>query len=123
MILFLLWLSEAKNQNATIRSRFPQERIAPIYRPISVEFQIQQPPTSSPSVGPVGGYNPSSSQKFPETFGALVKLSLSDSMVLLKDYGLEATPSGKRVPEEIRLDNLNKLMSHFGVSFHLLYHI
>jgi hypothetical protein len=44
-------------------------------------------------------------------------------MALLKDYGLEAATSGKRLPEEIRLDNLNKLMSHFGVSFHLLYRI
>jgi len=110
---------EAKNQNATIRSRFPQERITPIYRPISVEFQIQQSPTSSPSVGPVGGYNPSPSAKFPETFGALIKLSLYDSTTLLKEYGLEAAVSGKKVPEEARLDNLNKLMSHFGIGYRL----
>ena len=108
---------EAKNQNATIRSRFPQERIAPIYRPVSVGFQIQHSPTSSPTVGPVGGYRPSPSPKFPETFGALIKLSESDSQTLLKDYGLEEAISEKKIPEEARLDNLNKLMSHFGVSF------
>jgi len=54
---------------------------------------------------------------FPETFGALIKLSLSDSTALLKEYGLEAAISGKMIPEEAHLDNLNKLMSHFGVSF------
>ena len=110
--------SEAKNQNATIRSRFPLERITPVYRPISVEFQIQQSPTDSPRVGPIGGYNPSPSPKFPESFGALIKLSLSDSVTLLKDYGLGEVVSKKSVQEEARLDNLNKLMSHFGVSFH-----
>jgi len=110
---------EAKNQNATIRSRFPQEPIRPIYRPISVEFQIQQSPTSSPSFGPVGGYNPSPSTRFPGTFGALIKLSLSDSMSLLKEYGLEAAISEKEIIEEARLDNLNKLMSHFGIGYRL----
>jgi len=110
---------EAKNQNATIRSRFPQERITPIHRPISVEFQIQQSPTSSPTVGPVGGYNPSPSAMFPETFGALIKLSLSDSTVLLKEYGLEATRSNKKTCDEVRLENLNKLMSHFGIGYKL----
>jgi hypothetical protein len=35
----------------------------------------------------------------------------------MKEYGLEAAISDKKVPEEARLDNLNKLMSHFGVSF------
>jgi len=112
--------AEAKNQNATIRSRFPQERITPIYRPISVEFQIQQSPTSSPIIGPVGGYNPSPSARFPETFGALTKLSLPDSTTLLKEYGLEAEAGGnKKTPEEVRLDNLNKLMSHFGIGYRL----
>ena len=111
--------SEAKNQNATIRSRFPQERIAPITRPVSVGFQIQESPTSSPSVGPVGGFNPSPSTKFPKTFDALTKLSLSDSEVLLKEYGLEDAISDKTIPEEARLDNLNKLISLFGVSFPL----
>lgn len=109
--------SEAKSQNATIRSGFPRERITPIYRPISVEFQIPQSVTSSPIVGPVGGYNPSPSAKFPESFATLIKLTLSDSTDLLKEYGLEATISQKRIPEEARLDNLNELMSHFGVSF------
>jgi len=33
----------------------------------------------------------------------------------LKDYGLEEEISEKRNPEEARLDNLNKLMVHFGV--------
>jgi len=51
---------------------------------------------------------------FPETFGALIKLSPSDSTA---KYGLEMAISGKKIPEEARLDNLNKLMSHFGVSF------
>jgi len=110
---------EAKNQNATIRSRFPQERITPIYRPISVEFQIQQSPTASPSIGPVGGYNPSPSPRFPDTFGALTRLTLSDSRTLLRDYGLEEDTSGKNTPEEVRLDNLNKLMVHFGVGYRL----
>ena len=113
----LRYLSEAKNQNATIRSRFPQERITPIHRPISVEFQIPQSPTSSPRIGPAGGYYPSPSTGFPETFGALIKLPLADSVTLLKEYGLEAAISDKRIAEEARLDNLNKLMSHFGVSF------
>lgn len=113
---FLLF-SEAKNQNATIRSRFPRERIAPIYRPVNVEFQIQQAPTASPRVGPAGGYHPSPSPRFPESFGALTKISLPDSITLMKEYGLEAAISDKKVPEEARLDNLNKLMSHFGVSF------
>ena len=81
-----------------------------------MEFQIQQSVTSSPIVGPVGGYNPSPSAKFPETFGALIKLPLSDSMDLLKEYGLEAATSDKKNNEEARLDNLNELMSHFGVS-------
>jgi len=110
---------EAKSQNATIRSRFPKERITPIYRPISVEFQIQQSVTSSPIVGPVGGYNPSPSAKFPETFGALIKLPLSDSKDLLKEYGLEAATSDKKNYEEARLDNLNELMSHFGIGYRL----
>ena len=35
----------------------------------------------------------------------------------MKEYGLEAAISDNKVPEEARLDNLNKLMSHFGVSF------
>ena len=111
------FFSEAKNRNATIRSRFPREPITPIHRPISVEFQIQKSPTDSPRVGPVGGYNPSPSPKFPESFGALINLSLADSVTLLKDYGLEAASNGKKVQEEDRLDNLNKLMSYFGVSF------
>jgi len=33
----------------------------------------------------------------------------------LKDYGLEEETSEKKNPEEARLDNLNKLMVHFGV--------
>ena len=106
--------SEAKNKNATIRSRFPQERLTPIHR-ISVEFQIQESPTASPNVGPVGGYNPSPSPRFPDTFGALIRLPLSDTRTLLKDYGLEEDINGKKTPEELRLDNLNKLMVHFGV--------
>lgn len=110
---------EAKSQNATIRSGFPHERITPIYRPISVEFQIPQSVTSSPIVGPVGGYNPSPSAKFPESFATLIKLSLSDSTALLKEYGLEAAISQKRIPEEARLDNLNELMSHFGIGYML----
>ena len=81
-----------------------------------MEFQIQQSVTASPIVGPVGGYNPSPSAKFPEHFGALIKLSLSDSRTLLKEYGLEAAISEKSIAEEARLDNLNELMSHFGVS-------
>ena len=44
-------------------------------------------------------------------------MSLSDSTTLMKDYGLGADISDKKVPEEARLDNLNKLMLHFGVSF------
>jgi len=110
---------EAKNQNATVRSRFPQERITPIQRPISVEFQIQGSPTLSPSVGPAGGYHPSPSTKFPETFGALIKLSLPDSETLLREYGLEEAISDKKIYEEARLDNLNKLMSHFGIGYRL----
>ncbi|KAF9783693.1 hypothetical protein BJ322DRAFT_1066663 [Thelephora terrestris] len=110
---------EAKNRNATIRSRFPREHITPIHRPISVEFQIQKSPTDSPRVGPVGGYNPSPSPKFPESFGALINLSLADSVTLLKDYGLEAASNGKKVQEEDRLDNLNKLMSYFGIGYRL----
>ncbi|KAF9650950.1 hypothetical protein BDM02DRAFT_3111248, partial [Thelephora ganbajun] len=110
---------EAKNQNATIQSRFPHERIAPIYRPISVEFQIQRSPTSSPSIGPVGGYNPSPPSGFPETFGALINFSLKDSMALMKEYGLETAISDKKIPSEARLDNLNKLMSHFGIGYRL----
>jgi len=110
---------EAKNQNATIRSRYPNEPITPIYRPISVEFQIQESPSFSPSIGPVGGYNPSPSTKFPETFGTLIKLSLLDSKTLLKEYGLEEAISNKRINEEARLDNLNKLMSHFGIGYRL----
>ena len=107
--------SEAKNQNATIRSRFPQERITPIFRPISVAFQIQGDPTASPSVGPVGGFNPSPSPRFPDTFGDLIKLSLSDSRTLLRDYDIAEDPNGNKTAEEARLDNLNKLMVHFGV--------
>jgi len=110
---------EAKNQNATIRSRFPKERITPIHRPVSVEFQIQQSPTDSPRVGPVGGYNPSPSAKFPESFGALIKISLPDSIALLLEYGLKDAVSRKSVLEEARLDNLNKLMSHFGIGYRL----
>ena len=72
---------------------------------------------ASPSVGPVGGYHPSPSLKFPETFGALIKTPLDDSITLMKEYGLEAAISDKMVPDEARLDNLNKLMLHFGVSF------
>jgi hypothetical protein len=113
----LLFSSEAKNQNATIRSRFPDERITPIYRPVNVEFQIQQSPTDSPRVGPAGGYHPSPSPGFPESFGALTKLSLSDSITLMKEYGLESAISEKKFQEEARLDNLNKLMLCFGVSF------
>ena len=87
-----------------------------------MEFQIPQSVTSSPIVGPVGGYNPSPSAKFPETFGALTKLTLSDSKDLLKEYGLEAVISEKKNHGEARLDNLNELMSHFGVSsLHLQY--
>ena len=37
-------------------------------------------------------------------------------MDLLKEYGLEAATSDKKNNEEARLDNLNELMSHFGVS-------
>ena len=81
-----------------------------------MEFQIQQSVTSSPIIGPVGGYHPSPSARFPETFGALIKLPVSDSKALLKEYGLEAAISEKRNLEEARLDNLNELMSHFGVS-------
>ena len=112
----LTCLSEAKNQNATIRSRFPQERITPIFRPISVAFQIQGSPTDSPSVGPVGGFNPSPSPRFPDTFGDLIKLSLPDSRTLLKDYDLAEDVNDNKTAEETRLDNLNKLMVHFGVS-------
>lgn len=72
---------------------------------------------ASPNVGPVGGYRPSPSAKFPETFEALIKLSLADSKILMKEYGLEGAISEKRFDEEARLDNLNKLMSHFGVGF------
>jgi hypothetical protein len=115
-ILPSLPFSEAKNHNATIRSRFPHERITPIFRPINVEFQIQRSPTDSPRVGPAGGYHPSPSQKFPETFGALIKIPLHESATLMREYGLEAAISDKKVPEEARLDNLNKLMLHFGVS-------
>jgi len=110
---------EAKNYNATIRSRFPHERITPIFRPISVQFQIQQSPTDSPRVGPVGGYYPSPSPKFPETFGALIRISLPDSIILMKEYGLEAAISDKKVFEEARLDNLNRLLSHCGIGYRL----
>lgn len=72
---------------------------------------------ASPNVGPVGGYRPSPSAKFPETFEALIKLSLADSQILMKEYGLEGAISEKRFDDEARLDNLNKLMSHFGVGF------
>jgi len=110
---------EAKNQNATIRSRFPQERITPIYRPISVEVRVQSSPTSSPIVGPLGGYYPSPSPRFPDTFGTLIKISLPDSQALLMEYGLEEAISNNKNPEEARLDNLNKLMSHFGIGYRL----
>jgi len=110
---------EAKNQNATIRSRFPQERITPIFRPISVAFQIPGSPTDSPSIGPVGGFNPSPSPRFPDTFGDLIKLSLSDSRTLLKDYDLPEDVNDKKTSEEARLDNLNKLMVHFGIGYRL----
>lgn len=65
----------------------------------------------------MGGYHPSPSPKFPETFGDLIKIPLHDSAILMKEYGLEAAISDKKVPEEARLDNLNKLMLHFGVGF------
>jgi hypothetical protein len=110
---------EAKTQNATIRSRFPQERITPIFRPISVAFQIQGSPTDSPSMGPVGGFNPSPSMRFPETFEKLIKLSLSDSRTLLKDYDIAEDVNDRRTAEETRLDNLNKLMVHFGIGYRL----
>ena len=87
----------------------------PVFRPISVAFQIQGSPTASPSIGPVGGFNPSPSPKFPDTFGDLIKLSLSDSRTLLKDYDITEDVDDKKTPEEMRLDNLNKLMVHFGV--------
>lgn len=118
LIVLILLFSEARNRNVLIRSKFPQERITPVFRPINIEFRSPQSPTDSPRVGPAGGgYNPSPSQKFPETLGALIKMSLSDSTTLMMDYGLGADVSDKKVPEEARLDNLNKLMLHFGVSF------
>lgn len=117
LIPFLPFFSETRNKNATIRSRFPREPITPIHRPINVEFQIQRSPTASPRVGPVGGYHPAPPPKFPESFGAFINLSLADSTTLLKEYCLEPAADGKKVPEEVRLDNLNKLMTYFGVSF------
>lgn len=110
---------EAKNQNSTIRSKFPSERIAPICLPVNVKFQIPRSPTDSPRVGPSGGYQSSPSPKFPETFGALIRLSLPDSITLLKEYDLEEAVSTKKVPEEARLENLNKLMSQFGIGYRL----
>jgi hypothetical protein len=110
---------EAKNRNSTIRSKFPKEHIAPIYLPINVKFQLPRSPTDSPRVGPAGGYHASPSPKFPENFGALIKLSLPDSITLLKEYNLEETISAKKVPEEARLENLNRLMSHFGIGYRL----
>jgi hypothetical protein len=110
---------ETRNKNATIRSRFPREPITPIHRPINVEFQIQRSPTASPRVGPVGGYHPSPPPKFPESFGALINLSLADSTMLLKEYCLEPGVNDRKVPEEVRLDNLNKLMSYFGIGYRL----
>lgn len=110
---------EAKNRNSTIRSKFPKEHITPICLPVSVKFQLPRSPTDSPRVGPAGGYHASPSPKFPETFGALIKISLPDSITLLKEYDLEEAISTKRVPEEARLENLNKLMSQFGIGYRL----
>lgn len=109
---------EAKNRNATIRSKFPKEHITPICLPINVKFQLPRSPTDSPRVGPAGGYHASPSPKFPESFGALINLSLPDSITLLKEYNLEEAISGKK-GEEARLENLNRLMSHFGIGYRL----
>jgi hypothetical protein len=59
--------------------------------------------------------NPSVSLKFPTDFDHLVKLNHADTRALIKEYQLKE--SDIKLQPDCHFENLNRLMSHFGVRY------
>lgn len=94
---------EVRNKNATIRPKFPGELLHPMIRPIPDDIP------ASPS-------RATASESFPRRFEDLLKLSAGEAKGLVTEYRL---PESQRSGEEARLENLNQLMSHFGIGYRL----
>lgn len=65
--------------------------------------------------------HPQTSSKFPRDFNHLLDLSPLDVRALVKEYRLEEN-NKQLTNDEAHIDDLNRLMSHFGVRLsHLVY--